>query len=762
VTVSRSNPRAKQRWGVLAFVVAALTLALAASSLAVHDNGKFELDKNASNDVSVTLLGTLGANVNATTTTIPVCRTAAEPAFPFTILVEAERMTVTAVAGGSFGGNCAGTKVNYTATRGTNNAAHAKSGVSGNVSLVVDPDAKPGPDWNQVQSALQSDPDSTCSALGLVECSFVEDGIGPTTFIGGASKDHLPIDGWQHTSGASPDKAEILNAYAAKAVETDGDQILYFGMDRYAVDGSTDIGFWFFKNPVVANPDGTFTGEHAGTLAAPGDILLLGTFTQGGATTNIRVFRWVGSGGNESGSIQGPDGTFEDCVQDPPLTGDNGCATVNNTSIEVPWNYTFKGASTGGWIPAGGFYEGGVNLTAIGLDGCFSSFLAETRSSPEITAILKDFALGSFEACDSGLTTTPSDDNGDAIGEDGISIGTGSVLVRDSADLNITGTSEWDGTLDFYLCGPDEGLCDDSGTLISSHAVDETSDDPFLSDAAEVTSAGDYCWAAFFTSDTVGVPDAEDATAGECFTVNPVQPEISTDATSTVVLGNAIDDTATLGGTANQPGDPVINPTTAGGPANGTITFNLYGPSETAVCTAENLIATSVVDVSGDGPYLASDGTVTFGDLTPDVVGTYWWIASYSGDDPNTLPVSGACGDEGETTTVTGTASLSTAQDWLPNDTATITGDTDLSGTATFTLYTGSDCGAGDDDTIVYGPVDVPVSGASPQTAETSNTTVIVEAGSGDYSWLVTYVDDNLDPPDPSCETTTITIDDTP
>ena len=765
MTVSRSNPRAKQRWGVLAFVVAALTLALAASSLAVHDNGKFELDKNASNDVSVTLLGTLGANVNATTPTIPVCRTADQPTFPFTILVEAERMTVTGDAGGSFGGNCSGTKVNYTVTRGTNNAAHSKSGVNGNVSLVVDPDAKPGTDWNQVRAALQADPDSTCSDLGLAACSFVSDQIGPTTFIGGASKDHLPINGWQHTSGASPDKAEILNAYAAKAIETDGDQVLYFGMDRYAVDGSTDIGFWFFKNPVVANPDGSFTGTHAGTLEDPGDILILGTFTQGGAATNVRVFRWVGSGGNESGTIQGPDGDFQDCVQEPPLTNDPGCATVNNTSIEVPWTYTFKGSSTGGWIPAGGFYEGGVNLTAIGLDGCFSSFLAETRSSPEITAILKDFALGSFEACDSGLTTTPSDDNGDAIGEGGISIGTaGSVLVRDSAELNITGTSEWDGTLDFYLCGPDEGLCDDSGTLISSHTVDETSDDPFLSDAAEVTSAGEYCWAAFFTSDTVGVPDAEDATEGECFTVNPVQPTISTNATSTVVLGNPIDDTATLGGTANQPGDPVINPTTPGDQADGTITFNLYGPSDTAVCTAENLIATSVVDImnGGDGDYDASDGTLTLGDLTPDVVGTYWWIASYSGDAPNTLDVSGACGDANESTTVTGTASLATAQDWLPNDTATITGDTDLSGTATFTLYTGSDCGAGDDDTIVYGPVDVPVSGASPQMAETSNTTVIVEAGSGDYSWLVTYVDDNLDAPDPSCETTAITIDDTP
>ena len=36
-------------------------------------------------------------------------------------------------------------------------------------------------------------------------------------------------------------------------------------------------------------------------------------------------------------------------------------------------------------------FEGGINLTELGLEGCFSTFLAETRSSPEITAVLKDF-----------------------------------------------------------------------------------------------------------------------------------------------------------------------------------------------------------------------------------------------------------------------------------------------------------------------------------------------------------------------------------
>src|SRR5262249_45940507 len=49
---------------------------------------------------------------------------------------------------------------------------------------------------------------------------------------------------------------------------------------------------------------------------------------------------------------------------------------------------------------AGLFFEGCIDLTALNLGGvCFSSFLLETRSSAEVSAVLKDFALGSFNTC---------------------------------------------------------------------------------------------------------------------------------------------------------------------------------------------------------------------------------------------------------------------------------------------------------------------------------------------------------------------------
>ena len=209
----------------------------------------------------------------------------------------------------------------------------------------------------------------------------------------------------------SPDKDEIINAYAAKDLAPDGtdagsdpDQILYVGADRYQIDGATDMGFWFIKDPdfgpvPLGNAQSAgFTGHHT-----EGDILLLSTFTQGGQTTTIRVFKWTGD--PQTGSPGEVQAIFGDCV--PGAANQNGCATVNDSTISVNWEYVAKVTSTGGWIPAGGMLEAGVNLSDLGLGGCFSSVLAETRSSPELTATLKDFAFGNFEICGANISISP-------------------------------------------------------------------------------------------------------------------------------------------------------------------------------------------------------------------------------------------------------------------------------------------------------------------------------------------------------------------
>ena len=254
---------------------------------------------------------------------------------------------------------------------------------------------------------------------------------------------------------------------------------------------------------------------------------------------------------------------FGDC--DPGGSRD-GCNTVNNSTIKSPWDYQSKISGTpADTLYAGGFMEGGVDLTALELTGCFTNFLVETRSSPEIGAQLKDFLLGSFEACEASLKTTPKDGNGgditDSDDEDllpEVTIGTGDagVNVKDSADLDVTGAEEFSGTLHFFLCGPiATGTCDTGGLEIGTGtAVDQDTTMPVVSDSANLTSVGRYCWRGFYDSETLGVDDVTDSSEGECFEVLPVTPTLTTTA---VEPASGLSPTI-VGGLADLNGDGAI------------------------------------------------------------------------------------------------------------------------------------------------------------------------------------------------------------
>jgi hypothetical protein len=98
----------------------------------------------------------------------------------------------------------------------------------------------------------------------------------------------------------------------------------------------------------------------------------------------------------------------------------------------------------------------------------------------------------------------------------------------------------------------------------------------------------------------------------------------------------------------------------------------------------------------------------------------------------------------------------------LPNDTATITGDTNLNGTLTFQLYTGDNCGVTSGSAVPGQSYSFTLTNAtSPAVRSTSNTTFkVTAANEGAYSWLVHYDDTTLtDPPD-RCETSTVSITD--
>ena len=591
--------------------------------------------------------------------------------------------------------------------------------------------AAPGDDWDNV---LLGDGGASVDDTGVLA-----DAQGTTIFTTGGSKDHLDTTQWRHTSGSVPDKDEITNAYAASYIAADGDRIVYFGMDRFAQNGSANIGFWFFQNEMGLNPDGTFSG----TPHTVGDVLVLSEFTNGGAVSSINVYEWVGTGGDTNGTLNLLLSTTADC-DSPGLTNDVACATVNSSPTSAPWPYTPKQGPSG-IFPTGGFFEGGINLTELfeGAVPCFSSFLAETRSSPSVTATLKDFVGGSFGECATSVTTQSSITGS-------TSIGTGSVSVTDSATVAVQGITTWNGTVQFDLRGPIGSPLEVSTDIGVPVAVSNTT--PTVQSAtATVTAVGDYCWSAEFTSATTGVPNAVDDGVNECFTVTPAPTALSTQAgAGPVTFGQPISDTATLSGTANQPGTPVINPTTPGAPANGTITFTAYGPNDCTTVAFE-----TTVPVSGDDQYVAS--------FTPSAPGTYHWAAVYSGDSPNTLGTDHNldCTETSEDVTVTDTTGITSAQTWLPNDAGTVTsaGGAPLNGTLSIQLYTGDNCGA-TSGSAVSGQLytSTLTNATSPQTLTTSNTTFTVTA-SDSVSWLVTFTSTDPNVAGSShCETTSLTI----
>jgi len=97
-------------------------------------------------------------------------------------------------------------------------------------------------------------------------------------------------------------------------------------------------------------------------------------------------------------------------------------------------------------------------------------------------------------------------------------------------------------------------------------------------------------------------------------------PAIVTSATSGLPT-DTIKDTATLSGATSN--------------AGGSITFTAWLNNST--CTGNADFTSSPVTVSGNGNYSATIPS-------PVAVGTWYWIASYTGD-ANNKPYKGTCGD---------------------------------------------------------------------------------------------------------------------
>jgi hypothetical protein len=517
-------------------------------------------------------------------------------------------------------------------------------------------DAVAGEDWDNVcrQVTITNDtaaviPNQCASASNstATAVSWTDDGsLNASIFTGGGSKDPQDISSWAWKDGAGglPDKDNLLHSFAARyslaknattcpaPTASPTCEVLYFGSDRYDNSGDAQEGFWFLQNEIELGSNAVGGGSGFSGVHREGDVLVISNFSNGGSTSTITVYQWDTTCTRTSGSCGDANLRIletSDSARCSALlpSGDPFCGIVNpSNGTSAPWSFTDKSGNSS--YLNGEFYEGGINLSALGLDDeCFSTVVSETRSSTSTTAVLKDFVLGDFGSCGSTLVTTPKDGSGAAIPSTGLPMGATSVTATDSAVLTVTGINTWSGTLSFFLCGPiATGTCTTGGTQIgTAMAVTQATSQPILSAAATITQTGRYCWRGFFDSGTTGVPDATDSSAGECFTVVALQTTISTHQfvfpqdKATVVL----------------PG---------GGTLAGSITFELY--DTLANCQANTatglLYSEGPLTVSGASPQSKTTSNTTYR-VSDSTSAALVWRVAYASTNAGQLGSSSAC-----------------------------------------------------------------------------------------------------------------------
>jgi hypothetical protein len=323
--------------------------------------------------------------------------------------------------------------------------------------------------------------------------------------------------------------------------------LLYFGATRFDNSGDAQIGVWFFQNNVGLGTNKIGGGTGFSGVHKDGDILILSTFTGGGETPTIQVWKWVagqGNNGNTNLQLLSPQAGAS-CI---PVAGTSivevsttspFCAAVNPADgVASPWTFTNKrGRST---FDAAEFYEGGLNISAFPqlASECFGSFEIETRSSQSTSAVLKDFLLGPLQSCTPGVTTDPQNGSNTSVSGSDVPPGT---TVHDVA--TITGRRgdgslgpNPTGTVNFTLCGPfttqptTAPVCatetDNAGTnkpLTASNPATANSND--VNTAASPLATGWWCFRADYSGDSNYSP-ASGSDTTECFHVVTIPTSI--------------------------------------------------------------------------------------------------------------------------------------------------------------------------------------------------------------------------------------------
>jgi hypothetical protein len=344
------------------------------------------------------------------------------------------------------------------------------------------------------------------------------------------------------------------------------------------------------------------------------------------------------------------------------------------------------------------------------------------------------------------------------------------VAVHDTA--TVTGSQAADtpgGNVTFSLCGPiATGSCSSDGSsagtgTLSGSGASASANSSDVNTSVSPLGPGRYCFRATWPGDTnyPGILTEFGGTNGinECFTVRKI-PTTTTTAPSvgsggTVTFGSTVTDHAVVAATVIGDGVPT-----------GTVDFFVCNPTQTSgsACPDPNgnpvSSTTTLTDLGTSPPSASADST----GVTVNMTGTWCFRAVYTPGGTNGANYTGSSdATSGECFTVTDTTGSTSAQDWLPNDTATVTSanGAPLNGVLSAQLYTGDNCGVTSGSAVsgqLYQKTLTNATSAADRTLSTSNSTYKVSTSTS-VSWLVSFssTDPNVSGSS-HCESTSLTI----
>jgi sugar lactone lactonase YvrE len=432
----------------------------------------------------------------------------------------------------------------------------------------------------------------------------------------------------------------VLAALApAGALASDPAGTIYVS-DLQAADGQGAVDvFAAGANGNVA-PIRQITGA-ATRLGGPGDVKLDGAghvWVANESSSTVTEYA-AGAGGTGATANVAPIDTISGsntklCAPDDMSVAPDGTIYVgNHNGCGGPSVVVFAPGASGNAIPERTLTDNSVYVDGVGVDATGTLYVDNTEGSP---ADIQVFAPGASGSATPERTIPVAGATDAIVGFSGqLFITTATVQngLTNSVQVFAPGAStpSQNITSATGLFYPDDLAVSPNGTMYVTNIQT-----PFTSAPGDVV--------VYPPGATGNVPPSATIAGSNTALVNPEgvalePPPVPTLTTgpvpSTLQLGQQGNDEASITGN---------NPT-------GSLVWNLYGPSDPN-CTKAPAFTSSPTTVTGNGTYPSQA-------FTPSAVGSYSWVAEYSGDD-NNAPATGACGDPSEALTVSQAATTLT------------------------------------------------------------------------------------------------------